>query len=194
MSAIARTGERFGITHVVSVVIGEDSDRIRQLGHDKIKTFGVGSDKDRRHWRLLIDNLLAQELIIQTQGDYPVIQLQPSAREVLFEGRQVHILKTEKVARKRRRKGSSHSARISAELGGYDENLFEQLRALRKELATEQHVPPFVIFSDKTLHEMARHLPTTDDQMLDISGIGDTKLERYGKQFAEIIKDFTNKT
>ena len=194
MSAIARTGERFGITHVISVVIGEESDRIIQLGHDKIKTFGIGSDKDRRHWRLLIDNLLAQDLIIQTQGDYPVIQLQPAAREVLFEGRQVHILKTEKPARKRGRKGASYSSRISAELGGYDENLFEQLRTLRKELATEQHVPPFVIFSDKTLHEMARHLPTTDDQMLDISGIGATKLERYGRQFAEVIKNFTSKT
>jgi ATP-dependent DNA helicase RecQ len=167
MSAIVRTGERFGITHIVAVVTGEESDRIRQLGHDQIKTYGVGKDQDKRHWRLLIDNLLAQGLILQTQGDYPVIQLQPSAREVLFGNRQVEIMKT---------------------------ILFEQLRDLRKKLAVAQQVPPFVVFSDKTLHEMARQFPTTEDQMLQISGVGDTKLERYGQPFTKIIKTFKEKS
>ena len=187
MSAIARTGERFGIMHIVSVVIGEASDRILRQRHDQIKTFGAGKDKPRHHWRLLIDNLLAQGLIFQTPGDYPVIQLQPAAREVLFESRQVKIMKTMKT-KGRQRKRSAPS------IGGpYNEELFEQLRTLRKEIATEQRVPPFVVFSDKTLHEMARSFPTTEGQMLQISGVGDTKLERYGKQFTEIIKTFKEK-
>jgi len=184
MSAIVRTGERFGITHIIAVVTGEDSDRIRQLGHDQIKTYGVGRDQDKRHWRILVDNLLAQGLILQTPSDYPVIQLQPAARDVLFGDRQVQILKTLKTKGKKR-------TRNTPSIGGpYNEELFEQLRALRKELASEQHVPPFVIFSDKTLHEMARSFPTTEDQMLQISGVGDTKLERYGNPFAKIIKTF----
>ena len=184
MSAIARTEQRFGIMHIVSVVIGEASDRILRQGHDQIKTFGAGADKDRRHWRLLIDNLLAQDLIMQTPGEYPVIHLQPSAREVLFEGRQVQIMKTLKTKGKKRR-------RSAPSVGGpYNEELFEQLRALRKKLAAAQQVPPFVVFSDKTLHEMARQFPTTEDQMLQISGVGDTKLERYGQPFTKIIKTF----
>ena len=187
MSAIARTGERFGIMHIVSVVIGEASDRILRQGHDQIKTFGAGKDKPRHHWRLLIDNLLAQGLIFQTPGDYPVIQLQPVAREVLFNGRQVKIMKTMKTKGRQRK-------RSALSIGGpYNEELFEQLRTLRKEIATEQRVPPFVVFSDKTLHEMARSFPTTEGQMLQISGVGDTKLERYGKQFTEIIKTFKEK-
>ncbi len=187
MSAMARTGERFGITHIVAVVIGEESDRIRQLGHDRIKTYGVGRDQNKRHWRLLIDNLLAQGLILQTSGDYPVIQLHPAAREVLFGDRQVKIMKTIKTKCRQRE-------RSAPSVGGpYNEGLFKQLRALRKKLAAEQHVPPYVVFSDKTLHEMSRSFPTTEEQMLRISGVGDTKLERYGQQFTEVIKSFQEK-
>jgi ATP-dependent DNA helicase RecQ len=184
MSAIARTGQRFGINHVISVVIGDDSDRIQQLGHDQIKTFGAGKDKDKRHWRVIIDNLLAQGLVAQTAGDYPTLELQKEARDVLFEGQKVHVLKTIKTKGKRPRRTGATDA------GPYDEALFEQLRNLRKQLASKQGVPPFVIFSDKTLHEMARHLPTTDSEMLQITGIGATKLERYGPDFTQVIQAF----
>ena len=184
MSAIARTGQRFGIGHIVSVVIGDESDRIQDLGHDQIKTFGAGKDKDRRHWRLIIDNLLAQGLVAQTPGDYPVLELQQAARDVLFEGREVHVLKTIRTKGKRpKRTGATDSE-------PYDEDLFEQLRELRRRLASEQGVPPYVVFSDKTLHEMARHFPTTDSELLQINGVGATKLERYGADFAHCIRDF----
>jgi len=192
MSAIARTGERFGINHIVSVVTGDDSDRIRQLGHDQIKTFGVGKDRDKSHWRLMIDNLLAQGLICQTSGDYPVLELQSESRDVLFGGQEVHVLKTKKLPPKRRRgKGSGALARHNAAaLGGYNEELFEQLRALRKGLAGEKGVPPYVVFSDKTLHEMCRVFPTTKDGMAGISGVGETKLARYGDAFTAAIREF----
>ena len=184
MSAIARTGQRFGINHIVSVVVGDGSDRIRQLGHDQIKTFGVGKDNDKRHWRLIIDNLLAKGLVVQTAGDYPVLELRPEARDVLFEGQEVHVLKTIKTKGKRpKRTGAT-------EAGPYDEDLFEQLRDLRKQLASKQGVPPYVVFSDKTLHEMARRFPTTDSEMLQINGVGVTKLERYGPDFTQIIRAF----
>ena len=184
MSAIVRTGQRFGIGHVVSVVLGESTDRILQMGHDQIKTFGVGQNRDRRHWRLIVDNLLAQGFISQTQGDYPVLQLQPDARRILFEGEDVHVLKTKKTYPKR---GKRHAALPAGE---YDEGLFEHLRALRKSTASEQGVPPFVVFSDKTLHEMARFLPSTKIDLLNISGVGTSKLEKYGEQFLYAIQEF----
>jgi len=184
MSAIARTGQRFGINHIVSVVIGDASDRIQHLGHDQIKTFGVGKDKDKRHWRLIIDNLLAKGLVAQTPGDYPVLELRPEARDVLFEGQEVHVLKTIKTKGKR----PKHTG--ATEAGPYDEDLFEQLRDLRKQLASKQGVPPYVVFSDKTLHEMARFFPATQDELLQISGVGQTKLTRYGTIFLDAIRTF----
>ncbi|MDP6525157.1 MAG: RecQ family ATP-dependent DNA helicase [Kiritimatiellia bacterium] len=188
MSAIARTGERFGINHIIEVVTGADTERIRRLGHNMIKTFGVGKDQDRRHWRMLVDNLLAQGLIAQTTGDYPVLQLLPASRDVLFGEKEVSVLKTLRKAGKR----SLQGARLQGE--PYDEDLFEKLRSLRKELASEQGVPPFVIFSDRTLHEMACHFPTTKVQLLAISGVGETKLSRYGTQFMEAIEEFQENT
>lgn len=184
MSAIARTGERFGINHIVSVVTGDTSDRIRQLGHDRIKTFGAGRDQDKRHWRLMIDNLLAQGLVEQTTGDYPVLKLQPESREVLFGGREVHVLKTKKLTGKRRKPPAAATA------GPYNEELFDQLRDLRKELATEQGVPPYVIFTDRTLHEMARFFPAAETEMLHLTGVGEKRAAQYGRRFVEAILAF----
>ncbi len=184
MSAIARTGERFGINHVIAVITGEDSDRIRQLGHDRIKTYGAGKDRDKRHWRLMIDNLLAQGYILQTTGDYPILQLEPRSREVLFDGERVQVLKT-------RRKGGKRSLRRAGqEAGAYNEELFNQLRDLRKELAVEQGVPPYVIFTDRTLHEMARFFPATEADMIQLTGVGEKRLASYGLQFMAAIALF----
>jgi len=179
MSAIARTDERFGISHIVDVVTGADSERIRQLRHDKIKTYGVGKDRDKRHWRLLINNLLAQELIVQTAGDYPVLKLQPKSNNVLYGSEQVTVLNTITLKIKPARTATSDEP--------YDEALFDQLRSLRKRLASAQGVPPYVIFTDRTLHEMARQHPSNESEMLQITGVGDNKLTRYGSAFIELI-------
>ena len=193
MSAIARTGERFGINHIVSLVTGDATDRIRQLGHDRIKTFGVGQDRDTRHWRLMIDNLIAQGMLYQTPGDYPVLQLQPESREVLFGDRKVNILKSRKLpprSRRRGRRAGTRALHLTGTMGGHNEELFDQLRALRKKLASEQGVPPYVVFSDKTLHEMCRVFPTTKIRMAGITGVGETKLARYGEAFTAAIREF----
>ena len=180
LSAIARTGQRFGINYIADIITGAGTQRIRQSGHDQIKTYGVGKDKAKRHWRVIIDNLLARELIAQSDGQYPVLQMQPEARDVLFGDTKVFVLQTTKVASKRK----------APEAGPYSEELFQVLRQVRKRLAAGQNVPPYVVFSDRTLHEMARSFPRTESDMMLISGVGKIKLARYGPVFIAAIRDF----
>ncbi len=184
MSAMARTNERFGIMHVIDVVMGADTKRIKELGHDSVKTFGAGRDKDKNHWHFIVNELLAQELIRQDGERYPVLKLTPKGATVLTGTGQVFGLKREET-----KKGAA-KRRSAAIAGGYDETLFDRLRGVRKKIAEEQHVPPYVIFSDKTLHEMCRHFPTTASALRQITGVGDVKLERYGERFMAEITAF----
>jgi len=188
LSAIARTGQRFGINHIIAVVTGDATERVCRLGHDRIKTFGAGRDRDTRHWRQVLDNLLAQELVAQTEGEYPVLKLMPAAREVLFDGREVHVLKAHVPRAGGRQRG--RAAAPPAYEGAGDPALFEALRTVRKTLAAEQGVPPYVIFSDRTLHEMAARMPTSTGGLLAVSGVGNHKLERYGDAILEAIIAF----
>jgi ATP-dependent DNA helicase RecQ len=183
MSAMARTNERFGIVHIIDIVIGADTGRIRELGHHELKTFGAGRDKDKNHWRFIVNELLAQELIRQDGDRYPVLKLTPRGAAVLTGKEEVFGLKREDVKAKERR-------RKTADGGQYDEVLFERLRSVRKKIAGESHVPPYVIFSDKTLHEMCRQFPKAASEMRRISGVGDVKLERYGEKFLKEIKAY----
>ena len=183
MSAMARTSERFGIVHIIDIVIGADTKRIRELGHHELKTFGAGRHQDKNHWRFIVNELLAQELIRQDGDRYPVLKLTPRGANVLMGKDEVFGLKREEVKAKGRR-------RKTAEGGWYDETLFDRLRVIRKKIAGENHVPPYVIFSDKTLHEMCRHFPKTASEMRRISGVGDVKLERYGEDFLEEIRTY----
>ena len=183
MSAMSRTGQRFGIMHIIDIVLGANTKRIRDLQHDKIKTYGAGKDRDRHHWHFIIDELLVQELIQQDGDRYPVLKITEKGKKVLFGKDTIHALKREEPKKKKR-------AGKESEPGPYDEALFELLRTLRKKLADKQHVPPYIIFSDKTLHEMCRSYPSTADEMADISGVGDTKLERYGEDFLRVIRSF----
>jgi ATP-dependent DNA helicase RecQ len=183
MSAMSRTGQRFGIMHIIDIVTGADTKRIRELGHNRIKTFGAGKDKDKNHWRFIADELLAQDVIYQDGGTYPVLKVTEKGKSILFVEEKVSALKREEI-RKKPRKGKW------SVFEDYDKALFERLRVLRKHLADEQQVPPYIIFSDKTLHEMCRRYPAALHEMATISGVGDAKLERYGDDFIKEIKNY----
>jgi ATP-dependent DNA helicase RecQ len=183
MSAMARTNERFGIVHIIDIVIGADTRRIREFGHHELKTFGAGRLQDKNYWRFIVNELLAQELIRQDGDRYPVLKLTPRGANVLVGKGEVFGLKREEVKTKGRRKKE-------IEGGWHDETLFERLRVIRKRIAGENRVPPYVIFSDKTLHEMSRNVPKTASEMRRISGVGDVKLERYGEDFLKEIRSF----
>lgn len=181
MSAISRTGQYFGIRHIVDIVSGADTNRIRELRHNEIKTYGAGKHKEKKHWQFIVDELLAQDAIVQDGGQYPVLMLTKKGSDILYGKERIEGLKREEIRKK------TKAFKVSGfEL--YDEILFDRLRVLRKKLAEEHKVPPYIIFSDMTLHRMCIYYPATLTDMRTISGVGDTKLERYGADFTKEIK------
>jgi len=185
MSSIARTSERFGIGHILDIVTGAGTRRIRELGHDGIKTYGAGKHKDKNHWRFIIDELLAQELVRHDGDRYPVLKFTARGAAVVKGAEQVFGLKREDGKAPERKKNL-------AKAGKFDMALFDRLRTVRRKIAEENGVPPYIIFSDKTLHEMSRQFPTSPSEMRRISGVGDIKLERYGEEFLEEIRTYRN--
>ena len=181
MSAISGTQQRFGIGHIIDIVTGADAKRVRELKHNEIKSYGAGRHKDKKHWRFLVDELLAQDIIRQVGDPYPVMKLTPKGLNVFSGNEEIKALKREDAAIKTKQ-------RCGSDAGHYADALFGKLRSLRKRTAEEHQVPPYVIFSDKTLHEMCRHFPVTLMDMRRISGVGDAKLERYGEDFIRAIK------
>ncbi len=180
LSCVARVKERFGIGHVASVLRGEDTEKIRERGHDQLSTFGLLQDHDKAEVRDWIHQLLSQELVVQDGEEYPVLKLNPASWEVMRGQRGVRL-----VQRARRKLKRSKADTLSWE--GVDQELFEAMRKLRQRLASEQAVPPYVIFSDATLRELARTRPATLDRMRLIYGVGTAKLEEFGDAFLKLI-------
>ena len=178
MSAIYRSGQKFGAAHVADIVAGAKTKRIRDLGHDQLKTYGAGKDRDKKYWRRVIDDLLAQDCIHQNAEQYSALELTPKGQQVLL-GKQPF-----EVIRQKDQKQDDQAAFT----GDYSNKLFMQLRSERQRLAQLEGVPPFVVFSDRTLREMALYFPDTPEQMAGISGVGDAKLEKYGDTFMTIIE------
>ena len=185
LSAVVRTGERFGVEYLTDVLLGNRTERVGQFGHDRLKTFGVGTELDKRQWRSVFRQLVAQgHLDVDIEG-HGGLRLGDSAREVLRG--EVAVPLREEPAR-RQRTARSRAARPATEIQpGPDETLWQALRAKRFALAKEQGVPPYVIFHDATLLEMVRQRPRDRVALAQIPGVGRSKLERYGEIFLEVI-------
>ena len=182
MSAIYRTDQRFGAGHIVDIVYGAKTGRIGALGHDQLKTYGVGRDKGKRFWRQLIDSMLSQGLLTSEGDPYPLLRITTTGEEVLFS--RAKFVTHRMLEEKGGEKGGKSESLL------YDERLFGVLKQLRRVMAEEAGVPPYVLFSDKSLHQMSGLLPQAPEAMLAINGVGQIKLERYGKPFLEAIKSF----
>jgi ATP-dependent DNA helicase RecQ len=177
-----RTGERFGVEHLIAVLRGEASDRVRQLGHDASPTFGVGAEYDRNQWRAIFRQIYALGFTSVTEmGGW---QMTGAGRQVL-RGEQTVMLRKDALIR--RAKTRKTKTRAIAGLGPEDEELFEALRAKRTELARARGVPAYVIFPDASLIDIALRKPQTLDQFAECHGVGAKKLESFGKAFLEII-------
>ncbi len=182
LSAVIKTGNRFGRMHVVQVLLGSKVKKILELGHHELSVYGIGKDFTKSQL-VAIMMFLEQEGVLQRQGDtYPVIIITPKGRTMLQERLQVDIplIRKEKAKRTPKKKAFT---------GDYDEELFEAFRTLRRELADKGKVPPFMIFGDKTLYDMAAKKPTTDREFLALHGVGEAKLKKFGKVFMEVVRD-----
>ncbi|MCD9027453.1 DNA helicase RecQ [Luteimonas sp. BDR2-5] len=184
LSCVYRSGQRFGAAHVIDILRGSDSERIRQFGHDRLSTYGVGTDLDARSWKGVFRQLVAHGLLDVDAEGYGGLRLTAASREVLKGERPVML---RKIAPSRERTRTTRTAAPDAELPPEDRPLFDALRALRGRLAREQNVPAYVIFHDATLREIARLRPTTTTQLAGIGGVGAGKLERYGAQVIDTV-------
>jgi ATP-dependent DNA helicase RecQ len=183
LSCIYRTGERFGQAHVVSVLLGERDERIARLGHDKLSTFGIGREHDRDAWRSMVRQLVAHGLIDVDVTGHGGLSIAPQGRQFLREKPPLSLRALKKA--KPDRKAARRETRDA--LPAADHALFEKLRARRLELARAQQVPPYVIFHDKTLADMAARRPRSRAELAATPGVGDAKLARYGAAFLEVI-------
>lgn len=190
LSAIVRTDSRFGAAHLVDILLGSKNQKIKEFGHDRLKVYGIGKEHDRKFWRRMIDDLIARKSVGRSEGLYPTIYLLDGGVRILKGEERVEM------QRIREKKAPASSAVTSGRrstlesLSPVGKRLFEELRQLRKCLADQQGVPPYVVFSDRTLAELSDIQPATPEAMLTVTGIGEVKLARYGGAFLELIARF----
>jgi ATP-dependent DNA helicase RecQ len=192
LSAVYRTGQRFGALHVVSVLLGQVTDAVRQWGHDKLPLFGVGADHDREFWRGVIRQLVARGALAIETGEFASLSLVPERARPLLRGEEAIMLRQDTPPPKERARGrASEPARTgasSAPAGPGGEALFEALRSWRMTQSKAQGVPPYVIFHDTVLREIAALRPASLDDLGEIKGVGASKLARYGAAVLEVVR------
>ncbi len=186
MSCVYRTGQMFGAAHVIDVLLGGDTERVRKFRHDELSTYGIGTDFTREEWRSVVRQLVAMGLLVVDVAGHGGIRLGPDSRPVLRGERRVELRRD--AVRKKAPKKAEKRARPTLD-NDADEALFQRLRKVRMALAAEQGVPPYVIFHDSTLVEMATAKPHDLDEMARIGGVGAAKLERYGARFLEAVAE-----
>jgi ATP-dependent DNA helicase RecQ len=185
LSAIYRTGQRYGVGHLVDVLLGKDTEKVRNFGHEKLAVFGVGKGRSESEWRSLYRQVVARGLADIDLDGYGGLRLSDSCRPLLRGEVTLHLRKELKPQGS---SGRSTSASPASQLvRGEEREQWEALRSLRRKLAQEHAVPPYVIFPDSTLLEMLRSQPETMAEMGQVSGVGARKLERYGAAFLEVL-------
>ena len=203
LSAVFRTGQRFGVAHLVDVLRGQMTERVRQFGHDRLKTFGVGSELDKKEWQSVFRQLVAQghlDVDVEGHGGLHLGETAPAVLKGELPVALRHDSMEPKLPRRplpsREREGPGTKRRegegAPAPLAPADEALWQALRTRRLELAREQAVPPYVIFHDATLLEMVRRRPRDLGALSVIPGIGRSKLDRYGEIFLQVIAAASN--
>ncbi|MCX5865014.1 MAG: DNA helicase RecQ [Deltaproteobacteria bacterium] len=189
LSCVFRVDQRFGVGHVIEVLRGSKKERLLQLGHDRLSTYGIGADKSQEYWGSILRHLVQQGYLEQDVSNYSVLKLSESARPLLRGEQTLSMAKP-------RAKIAALPKAVRRKVGDleYNQELFARLRTVRKALADAAGVPPFVIFSDVALAEMAAHLPIDNEGFLRIHGVGAHKLERYGAEFLAEIQGFCETT
>lgn len=185
MSTIYRVGQCFGAHYVIAVLRGMRNQKIIERQHDKLSVYGIGKDKSKEHWQSVIRQLIHLGFVQQVISELnPTLQLTESAKVILkgeepLELAMPRISAISKIAHNPQRQG----------VANYDKDLFARLRFLRKQIADKENIPPYIVFNDATLQEMAQYMPTSNIEMLQINGVGSIKLERFGQPFMALIQE-----
>ncbi len=185
LSAVYRTGQMFGAAHVVDVLLGKDTDKVQQHSHGQLTVFGIGADRAAQAWRSAIRQLVVQGCLRVDAERFGALVLTEASRSVLRGEQKLELREDPVVTRTRRRKGKSSAGE---EVAITDIKLWNALRDCRQRLAAEHSVPPYVIFHDSTLRQMLSDRPDSADALLEISGVGQAKLQRYGDEFLTVIR------
>jgi ATP-dependent DNA helicase RecQ len=188
LSAVYRTGQRFGTNYVIEVLVGKDDQRIKKFGHDQLSVFGIGGDCDVDTWRSVFRQMIARSFVTTDLDSKGGLRLTEAARPVLKGDERVYF-RVEKTPPKRRK-----TRAVSPGVSVADEALWDRLREARRQIASEQSVPAYVIFHDATLMEMMEKRPTSMKAMAAVSGVGATKLEKYGKIFLDVLTGQSTET
>ncbi len=175
-----KSGFAVGLNHVVAVLTGSESEQVQRWGHQSLSTYGIGKELNRNEWGAIGRELVRLGLLQQDPGQFPTMSLTEEGRAALRERRVIQLTRPREAAKPRTSKPGDIDC---------DELLFEKLRRLRKRLADEQGVPPYIVFGDTSLRHMARDKPVTDDGLLEIPGVGETKLRVYGEEFLTEIRE-----
>jgi ATP-dependent DNA helicase RecQ len=175
-----KSGFDFGLNHIVTVLTGGDVEQVKRYAHDQISTFGIGAEHSRNEWGAIARELIRLGYLQQNAGQFPTVGLTPEGLAALKDRRRIPLTRPMEKPRSR----SNRAGEIEC-----DELLFEKLRALRRRLAEEQGVPPYIVFGDVTLRTMARDYPETASEMHAVSGVGEAKFRAYGEAFLSEIRD-----
>jgi len=186
LSAVHRTGQRFGVNYLVDILLGKHDERIQRFGHHQQSTFGIGSELEAAQWRGVFRQLIARGLLSVDLEGHGGLHLTDRCRPVLRGEEQLMLRKEQKP--EKRKKREKRSGKVDRYISDEDRILWEALREKRRTLAEEQGVPPYVIFHDATLAEMISYRPENLDQMSRISGVGERKLESYGESFLSVLR------
>ena len=185
LSTVYRTGQRFGAVHVIDVLMGKDSDKVRQHGHESLSVFGIGHELEQQQWRSILRQLVVLGLLSVDTAGYGALKLTANSRPLLRGEVDLPLRRDLLITRKAKTKTKK---RVLTAVAEEDRDLWDALRDCRKRLADENNVPPYVIFHDATLIQIAADKPQTSADLLAISGVGQTKLERYGSAFLEVVR------
>jgi ATP-dependent DNA helicase RecQ len=183
LSAVYRTGQRFGVNHLIEVLRGSESDKIHQFDHHRLPTFGVGRQLDNNQWRSVFRQLVARAYLSVDLERFGALRLEEACRGLLRGEEEIQLRRD--APRARAAKQQTRTA-LAPDI---DVALWEALRDCRRRLAEEQGVPPYVIFHDRTLQEMCTSLPLNSAQFGRITGVGQRKLDKYGTQFLQVIRE-----
>ncbi|MBN9226909.1 MULTISPECIES: DNA helicase RecQ [Legionella] len=185
LSCIYRLRQNYGLTHTIDVLRGSSSDRIKQYGHEQLSTFGIGKDKSAHYWKQLAWQLIHKEYCVQDINQFNVLKLTPKAIPLLKGEEKISLTIPNNDLQSSKKKGKTRHL-----IQEKDSPLFELLRALRRKLADEENKPPFMIFSDATLHAMTEAKPKNLEQLLAVPGVGQHKLSHYGSQFLKVLNEY----